>query len=195
MKKLYLIRPEWPEVPGFDFKIDIEFETKEAAEEYCKENSITHYYIEETIPNRELFFIDIMARIPYGVKFRFELDKGVYKTVSVTNAKDLPHLDILYSYWMGRGYFLPYLRPISSMTKEEWGEFEKKFEVPLGAGESATYFKVYDYVVIDFGCHYDMMLSDMADMLSWLYLHHFDINNLIEKGLALEAPEGMYKTE
>jgi hypothetical protein len=78
------------------------------------------------------------------------------------------------------------------MTKEEWGEFEKKFEVPLGAGESATSFKVYDYVVIDFGCHYDMMLSDMADMLSWLYLHHFDINNLIEKGLALEAPEDMY---
>ena len=25
--------------------------------------------------------------------------------------------------------------------------------------------------------------------------HHLDIRNLIEKGLALEAPDGMYKTE
>ena len=25
--------------------------------------------------------------------------------------------------------------------------------------------------------------------------HHFDYRGLIEKGLALEAPEGMYKTE
>jgi len=27
----------------------------------------------------------------------------------------------------------------------------------------------------------------------WLNAHHFDYRGLIEKGLALEAPEGMYK--
>lgn len=29
----------------------------------------------------------------------------------------------------------------------------------------------------------------------WLNAHHFDFRGLIEKGLALEAPEQMYKTE
>jgi hypothetical protein len=32
-------------------------------------------------------------------------------------------------------------------------------------------------------------------MLDWLLAHHFDFRGLIEKGLALEAPDGMYKTE
>jgi hypothetical protein len=29
----------------------------------------------------------------------------------------------------------------------------------------------------------------------WYNAHHFDYRGLIEKGLALEAPEDMYKTE
>jgi len=29
----------------------------------------------------------------------------------------------------------------------------------------------------------------------WYNAHHFDYRGLIEKGLAIEAPEGMYKTE
>ena len=28
--------------------------------------------------------------------------------------------------------------------------------------------------------------------LDWLIAHHFDIRNIIEKGLAIEAPKGMY---
>ena len=33
----------------------------------------------------------------------------------------------------------------------------------------------------------------MAEAIDWLNAHHFDYRGLIEKGLALEAPEGMYK--
>jgi hypothetical protein len=29
-------------------------------------------------------------------------------------------------------------------------------------------------------------------LVDWLNAHHFDYRGLIEKGLALEAPEGMY---
>ena len=29
-------------------------------------------------------------------------------------------------------------------------------------------------------------------LLKWLLKHHFDVNGLIPKGLALEAPEDMY---
>ena len=58
-----------------------------------------------------------------------------------------------------------YLRPMSSMTEEE-----KKYK--------ELYFK-YDYLSWEY--------------TDWLNAHHFDYRGLIEKGLALEAPEGMYK--
>ena len=61
----------------------------------------------------------------------------------------------------------PYLRPMSSMTdaeKKELWELLKK----LG------------------------MISDVK-RLDWLLSKGFDVRNLIEKGLALEAPKDMYK--
>ena len=60
----------------------------------------------------------------------------------------------------------PYLRPMSSMTEEEKVEL---WELLKNLG----------------------MTSDVK-RLYWLLAHHFDIRNLIEKGLAIEAPEGMY---
>ena len=62
----------------------------------------------------------------------------------------------------------PYLRPMSSMTEEEKEEYDKTFD--------------WDY-------------SIQGTPFDWLNTHHFDYRDLIEKGLALEAPEGMYKTE
>lgn len=60
----------------------------------------------------------------------------------------------------------PYLRPMSSMTKKEKRD--------LG-GDIHTYYTIRE--------------------IDWLNAHHFDYRGLIKKGLALEAPEGMYKTE
>ena len=37
--------------------------------------------------------------------------------------------------------------------------------------------------------------SVALDFVDWCNAHHFDHRGLIEKGLALEAPEDMYKTE
>ena len=59
---------------------------------------------------------------------------------------------------------LPYLRPMSSMTEEE-----------------ETYYNTV-YFTLNFYKKED-----------WLNAHHFDYRGLIEKGLALEAPEGMYE--
>jgi len=36
-------------------------------------------------------------------------------------------------------------------------------------------------------------IANEQNMFDWLLSHHFDYRRLIEKGLALEAPEGMYK--
>lgn len=66
----------------------------------------------------------------------------------------------------------PYLRPLSSMTDEE----KEDFGVPFTSEGLVT-------------------LADTVECMDWLNAHHFDYRGLIEKGLAIEAPEGMYKTE
>lgn len=73
----------------------------------------------------------------------------------------------------------PYLRPMSSMTDEERDEYE------------GTFASVYD--VNDYGEDADSWHEEFSiDSLDYLNAHHFDYRGLIEKGLALEAPEGMY---
>ena len=62
----------------------------------------------------------------------------------------------------------PYLHPISSMTDEEKEELYQK-----------TGFKIDDFIL-------------GLSAIDWFNEHHFDYRGLIEKGLAFEAPEGMY---
>lgn len=62
----------------------------------------------------------------------------------------------------------PYLRPMSSMTKEEKVEYDS-FNAPT------AHRKVW------------------INRIDWLLSNHFDYRGLIPMGLALEAPEGMYK--
>ena len=64
----------------------------------------------------------------------------------------------------------PYLRPMSSMTEEEKNEH---------FGRTMT---------ID-------IVETSQQVIDWLLKHHFDYRGLIPMGLALEAPEGMYKTK
>lgn len=74
----------------------------------------------------------------------------------------------------------PYLRPMSSMTDEEKYTYRHMLGATLNSeGESIMF--VY--------------VEDFPSVIDWLNAHHFDFRDLIEKGLALEAPEGMYKTE
>jgi hypothetical protein len=70
-------------------------------------------------------------------------------------------------------YVKPYLRPMSSMTEEEINEFEQITDNLLDNGTSEEIWNT----VID-----------------WLNAHHFDYRGLIGKGLAIEAPNDMYKT-
>ena len=37
------------------------------------------------------------------------------------------------------------------------------------------------------------IMENTIEKYDWLNAHHFDYRRLIPKGLALEAPEGMYK--
>ena len=78
--------------------------------------------------------------------------------------------------------FKPYLRPMSSMTDEEKREVGK-----LGVcNDGAFHNDIYDIGI---------SMEEAFAAISWLLERHFDINYLIEKGLALEAKEGMYKID
>jgi len=68
----------------------------------------------------------------------------------------------------------PYLCPMSIMTKEERLIYEQRLH--------------------DVGRSVDVIDTDeIVQHIDWLNKHHFDYCGLIDKGLALEAPEGMYK--
>ena len=75
----------------------------------------------------------------------------------------------------------PYLRKQSDMTKEEFCRFSMMCNI---VGQS-----IDDYSEED-AKRYCSMTSVIYTR--FCYAHHIDINGLIEKGLALEAPADMY---
>ena len=81
----------------------------------------------------------------------------------------------------------PYLRPMSSMTEEEKKEMHEKLS-PTG---TAIYKEEGISTPLN---HYGEWIpyEYMSRIIDWLNAHHFDYRGLIPKGLAIEAPEGMY---
>ena len=89
----------------------------------------------------------------------------------------------------------PYLRPMSSMTEDEREEIEVFIFNEWYEEDSC---KVDSEGWIEILANYDVSGIDpgfCADYVDWLNAHYFDYRDLIEKGLALEAKKGMYKTE
>lgn len=143
-----------------------------------------------TKEEKQLLLADLCARLPYGVK---------------CNIEGLPEPKELYSiaeedgiFW-NNGYYSteevkPYLRPMSSMTKEE----KKEFSIFIGKTETYVQQVCLDAdsminpVIGGYKCVYWGLFDKCID---WLLAHHFDFRDLISKGLALEAPDDMYKTE
>lgn len=117
---------------------------------------------------KELLIKDLSARTPYGVKIH---SNGVEYTLSSVY-KDMVYAErhkgqmLLFVTYIDD--IKPYLRPMSSMTDEE---------------------KEYYYLVIS----RSMYASNACELVDWFNEHHFDYRGLIEKGLTLEAPEGMYE--
>ena len=114
--------------------------------------------------------------LPYGVKGKVETTDGNGKEIKdegVLNSIFINEYGTEYICIEGMEYelddFKPYLRPMESMTKEERQEENKLWSI------ITITFNNLHYLYTDF-----------------LLCHHFDYRGLIEKGLALEAPEGMY---
>lgn len=134
---------------------------------------------ELSIEERELLLRDLCARLPYHVKIEI--------TVSETNKVIIEEFDYM---WLGILYsdnphhiIKPYLRPMSSMTEDE------KMEIYNWLVENDVEWLEFSKLRLD----KILIAFDSSWLLvNWLLKNHFDLYNLIDKGLAIEAPEGMY---
>lgn len=80
----------------------------------------------------------------------------------------------------------PYLRSLSSMTEEERNDFEDISHNWFYVNEDGEIYPMGRFT--DSGEFEDGILAG----IDYLIKNHYDFRGLIPKGLALEAPEGMY---
>lgn len=131
-----------------------------------------------TQEEKQLLLKDLCARLPYGVKVQFHLpnyntncfDDKIGEVFEIGNVFTHVHCDGV-DYLPNTDRIKPYLRPMSSMTEKEKKEFIK-FRWTTHDGEQRMY-----------------------EWCDYANAHHFDYRGLIPMGLALEAPEGMYKED
>ena len=130
-----------------------------------------------TPEEKQLLLIDLCARLPYGVKVQYltEGDKTYICNVDQVSIKSqcvgIAETGHTVFTWRTIDRIKPYLRPLSSMTEDEQ--------------------IVYEQLIKD--VHYKPRVSTCDKLISWLKENYFDYNYLIEKGLALEAQQEMYK--
>lgn len=132
-----------------------------------------------TQEKKQLLLIDLCTRLPYGVICHTEKGDGHLCSINQTIFGTEYGININP---LKRDYFndseteeqvvKPYLRSMSSLIGKELDECR----------ETCKYRQVGQSVL-------DCATPQTID---YLISHHFDYCGLIEKGLALEAPEGMY---
>ena len=125
-----------------------------------------------TQEDKELLLKDLCARLPYHLKGK-STDGKLYEATVIYDTGTILASEVDGVNTNICCGFKPYLRPMSSMSEEEYGIFLNTQSWECGARSHPKY--EYTYKTFD-----------------WLNEHHFDHRGLIEKGLALEAPEGMY---
>lgn len=133
---------------------------------------------------------DVFSRLPYGVfvydeKYAYENDKVAYTDVYHPNIESCK----------------PYLRSLSTMTAEEIKEYMRlRFR----------YDEITEFAKVEHVCDNSIQAliktksgsftarfwyTDIVDhnTIDWLNQKAFDWRGLIPKGIAIEAPEEMYK--
>lgn len=132
-----------------------------------------------TQENKQLLLADLCARLPYKVQCEgFYEEDASYKSPFGSLEKVIDQMENIEHVGFDDGEIYvviggfqcelcdvkPYLRPMSSMTEEEKEELIKNF----------------------WGNH---TAKDTFEELSWYLSKHFDINELIPRGLAIEVTE------
>ena len=138
-----------------------------------------------TQENKELVLKDLCARLPDKVIVDY-----AYNAFDVRKGNHVKHgskcilncylLDVFISPRQNEKgeYIKPYLFPLSSMTEEQKKEYRKVCEL--------------DTEILSKHPMDETPFPALYNSQDWLNENHFDYRGLIEKGLAVEAPEGMY---
>ena len=143
-----------------------------------------------TPEDKQLLLMDLCARLPYNVVVRCTDSDTDYNCFLTT--------DILHEIQNGYEYYdyKPYLRPMESMTEEEKEEYRNLSDEVIGS--YGPYHHEFIAHCVRLGIKPDNpheCIDNFLNMeaIDWLLKYHFDFRGLIPMGIALEAPEGMYK--
>jgi hypothetical protein len=117
---------------------------------------------------KDLLLKDLCSRLPYGVKLKCVSYKmtciGPYKLDTIV-------LDRIFNEnteYVQFDEFKPYLFPMSSMTEEQ----------------KETYCQLQQKVIYN---SKGPVTEDVMKYINWCYENHLDVNDLIPKGLAIDA--------
>lgn len=135
--------------------------------------------------DKQLLIKDLSARLPYSV---WGLHRGEDLPLYVIDGSGA-YMVLGYNAWFDLEIvpFKPYLRPMSSMTEEERKELSKILNYEFYVDD--------DFALVAEDDRHRIRFELCEDYIDWLVSHHFDYRGLIPMDLALEAKEGIYKTE
>ena len=146
-----------------------------------------------TQEEKELLLKDLSARLPYNVKvdITYSKEHGSSDRLRICSEGCLTlNTDVFGLYIQDEIYLKPYLRPMSSMTEEEFTKLKEYSELKYDQLDLAS-FQNGDYKCLDFYLN-EVPSGIVIRVFDWLNSHHFDYRDLIQIGLAIEAPDGMY---
>ena len=115
--------------------------------------------------NKEKLIRDLCARLPYDVKVLY--DNKVFSIDYVSSIHEEIKLDTRDNYTINVSDVKPYLFPLSSMTEEQ-KMFLRQQNWCIAISTSGT-------------------IETTVEGIDWLNKNHFDVNNLIPIGLAIDA--------
>lgn len=140
-----------------------------------------------TQEEKYLLLIDLCARLPYDVMVDYDSDIYILNEIDPA-CKNIDFITVRIQdenrQYCAESVLIenikPYLCPMWRMTKEEEKEYHN-----LCYEEEVECYEFGEWTT-------RIYFHDTMESIDWLNAHHFDYRGLIEKGLALEAPEGMY---
>ena len=129
-----------------------------------------------TQEDKKLLYKDLAARQPYRpfIRFAGKVTIPFLDVIGSTESNELMSINGL-----GLDDVKVYLRPMSSMTEEERKYISDKCGFSTMGPIGGVFVPVMPIFAVEW-------------LIDFYNSNHFDYRGLIEKGLAIEAPEGMY---
>lgn len=141
-----------------------------------------------TEQDKHLLIRNMCSRLPYKVKMKINSwshSVTLQQINPINNSSYFKIAEVGYDFRTWEEDIKLYLRSMSSMTDEEKTNICSKANI--------------DYIdsdIVDFGEFLSegspVKITDIVTIINWLNAYHFDYDGLIDKGLAIEAPEGLY---